>query len=731
MSRLIIVSNRLPVTVEKRRGVLQYKSSVGGLATGLGAYHSDAESVWVGWPALSTGRSDQQEREEVRQKLRSEYGCEPVYLSESDVSDYYFGFSNRTLWPLFHHFVESVEYDPRHWAAYERVNRKFADVVADSADNGDTIWVQDYQLLLLPKMLRERLPDSSIGFFLHIPFPGYDAFRMLPWRREIAEGLLGSDLIGFHTYDYARNFLTSARNIIGCEESHGRLTVEGGRRVLVDAFPMGIDFHHYAEGAQSPKAQREAKRLRREIGDNKIVLSVDRLDYTKGIPGRLRTFDAFLERFPEWRGKVSFVCVAVPSRTKVDEYRLLKEEVDRLVGEVNGRWSTVDWTPVRYLYRSLPFDELVGLYTASDIAFVTPLRDGMNLIAKEYAAASTSAEGVLILSEMAGAAKELGEALLVNPNDPNAMVSVLEQALTLPLEERKARMTAIRDRVRRYDIKRWVEDFLTTLDRVKQEQARDAARRLDGGARGKLLKQFGASEHRVLLLDYDGTLMPFADSPDSVLPDFETIGIIGRLSADPRNRVVLISGRERDTLDRWLGTLPIALVAEHGMWLRPERSEWSTIEPVTDEWKGRVRLVLEMFVDRTPGSFIEEKDFSLVWHFRASHPDLAEARSIELREMLAPMLSDLGLVAMEGNKVVEIKRSEINKGRAAHRWMAEEDVDFVLAIGDDRTDEDTFEAAPEKAWTIKVGPGKTRAAYSLESVNEARELLASLVEVTA
>lgn len=724
MSRLIIVSNRMPVSVERRAGEFAYRSSVGGLATGLSSYtkKADRESLWVGWPAISSLKLDADDRSCMRDALASEHQCEPVFLTDRDIADYYYGFSNRTLWPLFHNFTEHVEYSRSTWAAYERVNRKFADAVLEVAERNDIIWVQDYQLLLLPALLRERLPEATIGFFLHIPFPAFETFRMLPWRRQIAEGILGADLIGFHTYDYARHFLSSARNLIGCNQQHGELHVSG-RRVRVDAFPMGIDFDRYAAANRLARSVKEVEHLRAASATRKIVLSVDRLDYTKGIPGRLRAFDRLLDEHPEYRGKVSMVCVAVPSRSQVQEYRMLKEEVDRLVGHLNGRWSTIEWTPVRYLYRSLPFPRLAALYAAADICFVTPLRDGMNLIAKEYCAARASDDGVLILSEMAGAAKELGEALLVNPNDDEAMVASLVHALEMPDEEQTERMHVMRQRIKRYNVFRWVEDFLENLEDVKIEQLGDAARFLDEAATERLLAAYRSAERRTLLLDYDGTLMPFAAHPEEVKPDETVLSLVSELAADARNHVAIVSGRDRQTLETWLGHLPVSLVAEHGVWLRPMDSEWATIEPMSDIWKPRVRQVLEIFVDRTPGSFIEEKDFSLVWHHRSVQHHLADTRRAELREALAGMLPSMGLTAMEGNQVVEVKRAEINKGRAIHRWVSGDDNGFVFAVGDDRTDEDVFEATPEGAWTVKVGLDATSALYSVPDVWAVRALL--------
>lgn len=727
MPRLIIVSNRLPVAVEKRAGKISVKSAVGGVATGLGAFHNTHESVWVGWAEVPSARLSSEERESITTELAENHRCVPVFLSAADVKGFYAGFSNETIWPLFHHFTQFTEFEPDNWAAYERVNRKYCDAVLEVAEPGDTIWIQDYQLMLLPRMLRDRLPDASIGFFLHIPFPSYEVFRILPWRHEILEGLLGSDLIGFHTYDYVRGFLSSARRILSVEDQLGRMVVDE-RLVTAEAFPMGIDYEKYAEGAITPQARKTAESVKAGSLRRKIVLSIDRLDYTKGIPERLVAYDEFLDRHPEWRNKVTLICVAVPSRTRVDEYRRLRAKVEQLVGAINGRHGTVDWTPVRYLYRSLPFNTLVGMYAAADVAFITPLRDGMNLIAKEYVAARRDTCGVLVLSEMAGAARELGEAVQVNPYDLDGMVEGLHEALVMPHEEQCARMASMQHRVSRYNVTRWAEDFLSGLERVKLMQGKYDARRLNDSVRASLVEAYRSTDRRLIMLDYDGTLVPFAATPGGAVPPRQLHDLLGNLASNPNNEVVVISGRERTSLEKWLGDLPIDLVAEHGVWLRGRGGQWVTAEPMTDEWKPRVRLVLDMYVDRTPGSFVEEKDYSLVWHYRAIHRRLAESRVEDLKDELSGLAEDSDLAVMEGNKVLEVKSARVNKGSAAHRWMCRDDGGFVMAIGDDRTDEDMFEMAPDDAWTIKVGGGATHARFSVRGVNEVRDLLARLTE---
>ena len=721
MSRLLIVSNRLPVSVERRKDKLHFKGSVGGVATGLGSYHESHESLWIGWADMP-GRIDSLERERITEELREHHQCVPVFLTADDVRSFYHGFSNKTLWPLFHQFTQYAEFDPATWAVYERANRKFRDAVLEVAEPGDIIWVQDYQLMLLPSMLREKLPDAAIGFFLHIPFPTVEVFRMLPQRRELLDGLLGADLIGFHTYDYVRYFLGTARRLAGTEDQNGRISVDG-RRVLADAFPMGIDFDRYAEGIHAPGARREAERVSQRTQGRKVVLSVDRLDYSKGIPDRLRAFGTFLERYPEWRDKVKLIAVAVPSRTRVEHYKALKREVDELVGSINGTYSTIDWTPVRYLYRGLPFNTLMGMYAVADVALVTPLRDGMNLIAKEYVAAHAGREGVLVLSEMAGAARELGEAVQVNPFDRDAMVEAIHEALTMPAEEQIERNEAMVRRLKRYTVQRWAEDFLCKLEEVKAAQAELEARLLDGATRARLLERFASARRRLLVLDYDGTLTASSDDPGAVQPDAWLLDTLAELAGDPRTDVVVVSGRDRHTLGAWFEGLPIDLVAEHGVWVRSGAEEWLTIEPMNDEWKERIGPILEAFTDRTPGAFVEEKDFSLVWHHGGVDRELAQTRVVELKEALASLAGDYGLAVTEGNRVIEVRAAGVNKGRAAYRWMCREDLDFVFFAGDDHTDEDVFEAAPDDSWTVKVGLGPTHAAYSVRYPKDLRALL--------
>jgi trehalose 6-phosphate synthase/phosphatase len=722
MHRLLIVSNRLPINIQKKKGELHFSRSVGGVATGLASFYESYNSVWIGWPGVSLSEM-KGEKTDVTERLMSEFNCYPVFLSPSDIDKYYHGFSNKTLWPLCHYFNQYVVHDQGFWQAYRRVNKHFCDAVLEIAEEGDVIWVHDYHLTLLPRLLREKLPEVAIGYFHHIPFPSFELFRLLPWRTEILEGLLGADVIGFHTYDYARHFLSSVHRLLGCEYSMGQITV-GDRLVRVDAFPMGIDYERFSKAGTDPEVKREINKFRKKMEDRKVILSIDRLDYTKGIPQRLEAFDAFLERNPEYKEKVTFVLVAVPSRSQVEHYRLLKTQVDQLAGKINGEYGTIGWMPIWYLYRLLHFPSLAALYSIADVAVITPLRDGMNLIAKEYVATKRGGRGVLILSEMAGASKELGEAVIVNPNNTEEVAEALGRALAMPEGEQEERNKVMQKRIRRYNVVRWSEEFINRLIYTKRLQREMRAKILTAQMHRKLVGDYRKGGRRLLLLDYDGTLVPFHGEPEKAKPGEDLLKLLGELAENPRNEVVLVSGRYKDNLERWFGKLKVGLVAEHGVWVKDY--EWQIIEPLTNEWKEEIRQILELSTDRTPGSFIEEKDYSLVWHYRRADPELSSMRVRELIDELVNLTANLNLQVLEGSKVVEIKNVGVNKGRAALRWIAKEDWDFVLAVGDDWTDEDLFGAVPETAYSIKVGLRPSLAQFSLETSKSVLSLLKEL-----
>jgi trehalose 6-phosphate synthase/phosphatase len=723
MQRLLIVSNRLPLTIQERKGDLHVEPSVGGLATGLRSWYKSSPSIWIGWAGI--GRKKIKKEKDIMERLQAE-NCYPVSLSQPDVEAYYQGICNKTIWPLFHYFPIYTEYNQDFWQAYERVNTAFANVVSGIARPNDIIWVHDYHLMLLPKLLRERLPKATVGFFLHIPFPSFEIFRLLPWRQQILEGLLGADLVGFHTYDYTGHFLDSVHRLLGYEAAMGQVTV-ADRIVKADAFPMGINYEQFFNVDQDPKAQAERKRFRRKLGDCRVILSVDRLDYTKGIPQRLEAFSLFLDNNPKFERKVILVLLVVPSRTRVEHYIQLKKQLDGLVGEINGKHGTIGWIPVWYLYRSLPFHPLAALYSLADVALVTPLRDGMNLVAKEYTATKTDGKGVLILSETAGAAQELGEALIINANNQEEIAQALVKALEMPEQEQIERNRIMQKRLSRYTVVQWANEFMDKLLSTKKLQREMEEKGLTSELQKKLASDFQDSDKALLLLDYDGTLVPFSARPAEAMPGAKLMRLLKKFTKNPGTEVVLISGRDKDTLESWFGALDVGLVAEHGVWIKEKDGVWETIETLTSSWKEEVHPILESWVDRTPGSFIEEKEFSLVWHYRKANPRLGELRARELINNLSNITANLNLQVLEGNKIVEVKNTNINKGRTASRWISRDKWDFILALGDDWTDEDTFKALPSTAWSIKVGFGTSAARFKLSSPGKATALLRKMV----
>lgn len=724
-AKTIIVSNRLPVRIEREGDQLTYKPSEGGLATALGSIYQEGDNIWVGWPGDSF--EEDAIKAEVTEGLTRE-SMRPVFLTDEELELYYLGFSNQTLWPAFHYFLQYIRFEQAHWDSYVAVNQKFADAIAAYANPGDTIWVHDYQLLLLPGMLRRRFPQMTIGFFQHIPFPSYEVFRTLPWRRELLEGMLGSDYLGFHTYDDMRHFLSAAHRLAGYPYSGNRIQLDN-RVVVADPLPMGIDYEKYAENAIHPESIEREKRYRKNLGPQRLLLSMDRLDYSKGIPKRIEAFAEMLDRYPEYREEVSLLLIVVPSRDQVPNYQMLKEQVDELVGKINSKYGRMSWTPIHYFYRSYPFRALGAFYRMCDVAVITPVRDGMNLVCKEYVASRDRQDGVLILSEMAGAAKELADAVLVNPTDQNEVVEAMHMALQMPEKEQKRRMAIMQESLRKYNIFQWVKLFFDNLQQVKVMQEALATPLLKASGRADMHGAYRKAGTRLLLLDYDGTLVPFHTDPLACAPGEALLKLLGQLADPPQNEVVVISGRKHDTLGQWLGDLPIHLVAEHGVWTRKAGEGWQIDELITDKaWQEQAEEIMEFYVDRTPGSFIETKSHSLAWHYRKVEKGLGEMRKSELTSHLKHMMGEKGFQVLDGDYVVEVKPDAINKGRAALAWHQHFEADFVLCIGDDTTDEDMFKALPDTAFTVKVGPGSSHASCAVEAVGDVHELLTSLIE---
>lgn len=722
---LVIVSNRLPILVKKTNGQLVYSPSSGGLATAMQSIVGDR--LWIGWPGIVSEELTTKERNHISTTLRKR-GYIPVFLSRAQVESFYAGYSNDTIWPLFHYFQSHAQYDTAYWEGYQQVNKAYARVVKRYADQQSNIWVHDYHLMLLPQLIRSIMPDATIGFFLHIPFPSFEIFRALPNRADILRGLLGADLIGFHVYDYARHFLSSVHRVLGIENKHGSV-VFGERIIQVDAFPIGIDYQKWADAAKDEHSQALTSIIDTHYSGKKIIMSVDRLDYSKGIKKRLEAFDAFLAANTKYHKKVVLVVVAVPSRMEVETYKLLRDEIERIVGRINGTYGTVDWMPISYQFKNLEFEQVAALFQRADIALLTPLRDGMNLVAKEFVASKQSKPGVLILSEMTGAVDELPEAIVINPNDKEAIVKALKQALNMPMREQRERVLSMQRRLQRYTVQRWSSDFLEQLQRPKFAQARRGSKLLDQAIKQRILRMAVRAKRRVILLDYDGTLRQFVGDhdPSAARPSKMLLQLLQELSELKNTLTCIISGRPRQALESWFADLPITLVAEHGAWMRYD-GEWSQQAVSLHDYRTKIGPILEQYLERTPGAQVEHKDFSIVWHYRNVNTELANARNASLEYELNLLLANSEIGVYRGNKIIEIKPRNVHKSMIADELLALHRPDFVLCIGDDYTDESMFRRLPEEAFSIKVGLGETNARFQVVSVSDVVKLLRQVVD---
>ncbi|MGZ5134469.1 MAG: bifunctional alpha,alpha-trehalose-phosphate synthase (UDP-forming)/trehalose-phosphatase [Flavitalea sp.] len=724
MSRLIIVSNRLPFSVERNGDNFTLRQSSGGLVSALKSYFEKnnseqkkfKEHIWVG----SVDFSPQIWKKVKDKNIKSaNFRVEPVYIDPDIYDSYYNGFSNSTLWPLFHYFPFLAEYDKEFFEAYIRVNFHFAEKILSFAKKGDIIWVHDYQLMLLPQILRKKRTDLTIGFFLHIPFPSYEIFRLLPtqWKTAVLQGMLGADLIGFHTHDYVQHFIQSAKMILKVDSQFN--TIQYGRRLIkAELFPIGIDYEKFQDANANEDVRKLKDLVVEKLKYSKIIFSVDRLDYSKGLMFRLQGFEEFLDRFPQWREKVIFALNIVPSRDAIPTYYRRKRDIEEKISTINGKYSTFHWQPINYRYNHLSFNELSAFYKAADVALITPLRDGMNLVAKEFVASRTERTGVLILSELTGAASELNEALLVNPTDSSEVANAINTALTMPLQEQGERMSMMQERLKQYDVVRWVNDFLEQLENIKQFQEKTSVRLLSPNQIKTILSEFEASSKRCILLDYDGTLTPFTNIPSKAEPSMDVLDVLTKLSLDPRNDIVIISGRDTETLDKWLGHLAIHMVAEHGAFIKKKNGAWEQQSTLLPEWKDQIRPILQLFTTRCAGSFVEEKRNTLTWHYRNTNADLGFIRSRELLNSLQQLTVNTSLQIIDGNKILEIRMTGIDKGITATKLINMLRPDFILCMGDDTTDEDMFRTLERQAFTIKVGNAASSAKYNLMSQEE-------------
>jgi len=689
-SSLIVVSNRLPISVRRGRTGLVADRSTGGLVAALDPALRQVGGNWIGWPGLRLREN------EALPVTEEAYDITPVYLSENELRRYYYGLSNGTLWPLFHSFPERTRFDRHDWDVYDAVNARFASLTARASTENSLVWIHDYHLMRVAPYLRRRRNHVRIAFFLHIPFPSYDIYRTLPWYREILIGLIACDLVGFHCPGYVSNFFDCAERLLGARVDRDENLVQlGARTVRAEAFPLGIDFEAQARLADEAPSTTSSEPY-------KLILGVDRLDYTKGIPERIRAFERLLELYPEHREKAVLVQLAVPSRGQVAEYQALKRQIDELVGRVNGRFATREWSPIRYLYRSLPQPRLAALYRDADVCLVTPLRDGMNLVAKEFVASQTDDPGVLVLSRLAGAAEHMHEALLVNPYNVESVAENLNRALLMEHSERSERMRALQKRERKEDLGAWLRQFLDT--------ARGPSAHMRPTGQGDFQRWLGryvsGRDQLAVFLDYDGTLTPIVEDPKDARPSDQVREQLRRCAARADTLVSIVSGRALHDVREMVGIDELIYAGNHGLEIQGADVVSFAHEDVPHYQRRIVTLAKNLRKICRDGAWVEEKGASLTLHVRATPEserptieatarDLIQEAGFQVREAHCALEARPPIGWDKGHAVLYILRE-----RFGPSWS--ERVRVIYA-GDDRTDEDAFRVLSGLGICFRIG----------------------------
>lgn len=740
IKELVMVSNRLPVDrAVDEDGNVEWKTSPGGLVTAVEPIVQQLGCIWVGWPG-DAGSEAMEPFDVDRMRLV------PVSLSTEEVEEYYEGFSNGTLWPLYHDVIAQPEYHREWWDQYVKVNRRFAQTVAGQAAKGAVVWVHDYQLQLVPGMLRDLRPDLTIGFFLHIPFPARRLFAQLPWRRPIIQGLLGADVIGFQTVHDAESFRECAETYAGAP-THGNLVMvsdalDNTRQVIAQEFPISIDTGQFAQMAADPDIQRRALEIRKEVGSpKKLLLGVDRLDYTKGIRHRLKAYGELLAEGEIDPEQIVLVQVATPSRERVDAYQLLRDQVEVTVGRINGDYGSLGHTPVVYLHQGFSREEMVALYLAADVAVVTALRDGMNLVAKEYVACRLDETGVLMLSEFAGARDELDEAILVNPHDIEGMKAAFLRSIHMPPREQKRRMAALRETVSQNDVAHWAANYLGSLAAISEQRSTvvDADESEIEQATGPTfiprsleaaIRRLATAPNLLVVSDFDGTLAPFVDDPARARMLPRAKSALQVLSQAPGVQVAILSGRAVASLrkvgaegENWI------LSGSHGaelVGIEGEQPSLPHLDASEARRLGRLERRLNRVFGNEPGVRLESKPFGVAVHTRqVKNAD----RSEEVLAAASELAGELGIELRKGKEVREFSVRRSDKGASLEQIRRHFPDSPVLFLGDDVTDEDAFAILRSDDVGVKVGEGESVATERVPDAVTAAAVLALLAEL--
>ncbi|KAI8374198.1 glycosyltransferase family 20-domain-containing protein [Radiomyces spectabilis] len=675
------------------------------LYAGLQSLSKDHETIHIGWTGPiqieETKRCVQHEELSLLDKTKLDQllwetgRIIPIFLDNKS-RGHYEGYCKEVLWPLFHYLVWSNVTDGRaekaNWADYVAVNRQFADTIIAHYKHGDVINIHDYHLLLVPQMLREKIPDAAIGIFIHATFPSSEIFRCLTTRKQILEGMLGANLVGFQTYSYARHFISSCTRVLGCESTQVGVNVNG-HMVSVGTFPIGIDADRVNKFRKEPGVLPKMNAIRDMYADKKIIIGRDKLDSTKGVVQKLHAFEKFLKDYPEWRNKVVLIQVTTPT-THSDRSKL-ETKVSEIISHINGVYGSLEFTPIHHYHQDIDRDEYYALLSVADVGLITSVRDGMNTTSLEYIICQHEKHGPLILSEFTGTAGSLSAALMVNPWDYAGVARALNDALSMTADEKQARHQQLYNHITLHSAAFWAESFVKQLVTTTQQLSLQShsTPSLD---KNKLLEAYKSSKKRLIFFDYDGTLTPIVSVPSDAVPSPEMLKSLQALCDDPRNEVWVVSGRDQDCLDNWLGSAVnrLGLSAEHGCFLKPAGAkEWTNIlDDVDMSWQQGVTEIFDYYTERTQGSFVEHKKSSITWHYRMADAEYGAFQAKECQNHLEnAVVSKLPVEILVGKKNLEVRPLSINKGEIVKRILSQRpDTDFVLCAGDDKTDEDMF-----------------------------------------
>lgn len=718
--KIFITSNRLPVTVVRTVEGFKVKPSNGGLATALQSVFGQQNSYWIGWPGIIL--NDKTEEQQVTELL-TPLGFIPVFLSQAEFDGYYSGFSNAILWPLFHYHPGHCLFKPEYWDSYVQVNQKFAKVINEQVPKNDFVWIHDYQLMLLPSFLNH----PHLSYFHHIPFPASEIFGIIPWRNELLDALLHCKHLVFQTEKDGINFQRT------CERYASPKYIDDVTQTLlpsikIAAHPISIDAFSFEQTAKKSSVLNRSEEIRKVFHNQKIFLSVDRLDYSKGILERLAAFNLLLQDFPKYRGQVVLIMLIVPSRSEVPSYEEHKRKVDEMVGKINAEFANLDWRPVHYHYQQTDRDELCAYYKAADICLITSLRDGLNLVSKEYIACQTNNEGVLILSEMAGAAEELRYALKVHPYNIKQMVMSISYALEMDESERRARMETLRNQIFGYTVFDWLHKIFQEVFLQYNHLNFTFEQNLNADLVENIRLKFRQAQQRVILLDYDGCLRKLEPHPQLATPSKELIQLLCNLNALPETTVALVSGRSRTDMEEWFGNCGIILIAEHGAWYKHSATDWEPYGTEMGQYRNKIYNFLKKHI--VEGTYLEEKKVGYCLHYKQCKPSVALSLQSTLEKEFQHYRETEKIPCryMISNNHFEILPQILNKGNAVKKFISFNNESFILAAGDDDTDEDLFAVLPKSAFTFKIGRKATKAKVRIAEIERFIGLLSDLAD---